>query len=226
VTIESSADSGCTTSTSWFGSAAINTCSPARIPLRLRTGAGSTTTSGLVGIVNTPLGCRCSTTEPASRVMCRRSPPHHPNAAIVDRFDTRPSASTRAMPYRNDPARGRPRRSATGNGAPRTGDSRRPAEAGNRGRTNAAIRSPIAITPTKGYGTASRERPTKRGFEARRWSRNVVCLGLCAAGDFPGLVSEGGLEPPRPCRALAPQASASAIPPLGPSAGAGRDVQG
>ena len=28
-------------------------------------------------------------------------------------------------------------------------------------------------------------------------------------------VSEGGLEPPRPCRALAPQASASAIPPLG-----------
>ena len=28
-------------------------------------------------------------------------------------------------------------------------------------------------------------------------------------------VSEGGLEPPRPLRALAPQASASAIPPLG-----------
>src|SRR5437762_1858373 len=31
------------------------------------------------------------------------------------------------------------------------------------------------------------------------------------------LVSEGGLEPPRPIRALAPQASASAIPPLGPA---------
>src|SRR2546430_7737637 len=31
------------------------------------------------------------------------------------------------------------------------------------------------------------------------------------------LVSEGGLEPPRPLRALAPQASASAIPPLGPA---------
>ena len=31
-------------------------------------------------------------------------------------------------------------------------------------------------------------------------------------------VSEGGLEPPRPTRALAPQASASAIPPLGPAA--------
>src|SRR5215475_13419115 len=30
-------------------------------------------------------------------------------------------------------------------------------------------------------------------------------------------VSEGGLEPPRPIRALAPQASASAIPPLGPA---------
>src|SRR5213076_1249731 len=33
----------------------------------------------------------------------------------------------------------------------------------------------------------------------------------------PRLVSEGGLEPPRPMRALAPQASASAIPPLGPA---------
>jgi site-specific DNA recombinase len=31
------------------------------------------------------------------------------------------------------------------------------------------------------------------------------------------VVSEGGLEPPRPYRALAPQASASAIPPLGPA---------
>src|SRR3954462_5804654 len=31
------------------------------------------------------------------------------------------------------------------------------------------------------------------------------------------LVSEGGLEPPRPIRALAPQASASAIPPPGPA---------
>ena len=31
------------------------------------------------------------------------------------------------------------------------------------------------------------------------------------------VVSEGGLEPPRPTRALAPQASASAIPPLGPA---------
>ena len=31
------------------------------------------------------------------------------------------------------------------------------------------------------------------------------------------IVSEGGLEPPRPMRALAPQASASAIPPLGPA---------
>ena len=30
-------------------------------------------------------------------------------------------------------------------------------------------------------------------------------------------VSEGGLEPPPPCRGLAPQASASAIPPLGPA---------
>ena len=30
-------------------------------------------------------------------------------------------------------------------------------------------------------------------------------------------VSEGGLEPPRPIRALAPQASASAIPPPGPA---------
>lgn len=30
-------------------------------------------------------------------------------------------------------------------------------------------------------------------------------------------MSEGGLEPPRPLRALAPQASASAIPPLGPA---------
>src|SRR5215203_6191164 len=30
-------------------------------------------------------------------------------------------------------------------------------------------------------------------------------------------VSEGGLEPPRPLRTLAPQASASAIPPLGPA---------
>ena len=29
------------------------------------------------------------------------------------------------------------------------------------------------------------------------------------------VVSEGGLEPPRPMRALAPQASSSAIPPLG-----------
>jgi hypothetical protein len=32
-----------------------------------------------------------------------------------------------------------------------------------------------------------------------------------------GSVSEGGLEPPRPLRALAPQASASAIPPPGPT---------
>jgi site-specific DNA recombinase len=31
-------------------------------------------------------------------------------------------------------------------------------------------------------------------------------------------VSEGGLEPPPPCRGLAPQASASAVPPLGHSA--------
>src|SRR6266566_460906 len=30
-------------------------------------------------------------------------------------------------------------------------------------------------------------------------------------------VSEGGLEPPPPVRGLAPQASASAIPPLGPA---------
>src|SRR5262245_59505736 len=40
------------------------------------------------------------------------------------------------------------------------------------------------------------------------------------------LVSKGGLEPPRPLRALAPQASASAIPPLrrdhrGPATGTG-----
>jgi site-specific DNA recombinase len=47
--------------------------------------------------------------------------------------------------------------------------------------------------------------------------RNLVHAAACPPPATVGkwFVSEGGLEPPRPCRALAPQASASAIPPLG-----------
>src|SRR5262245_55024863 len=49
-----------------------------------------------------------------------------------------------------------------------------------------------------------------------RQSAHRIYDRRCAAPDLgKRLVSEGGLEPPRPIRALAPQASASAIPPLG-----------
>ncbi len=51
---------------------------------------------------------------------------------------------------------------------------------------------------------------TKRTVQAETRPKPSMCVVV---------VSGGGLEPPRPCRALAPQASASAIPPPGPVMG-------
>jgi hypothetical protein len=86
-------------------------------------------------------------TDPATSVTCSRSPQRQPNASIVDRFDTLPEASTRAIPYRNDPVRGSGSNAATGNELRRNGRPGPPDDGDNRGGTRDAIRrSAMAIT--------------------------------------------------------------------------------
>ncbi len=69
--------------------------------------------------------------------------------------------------------------------------------------------------PESGYRFCSMEQPRRAIVPCvlTRWP--VRWRGSVPAGHRRDVVSEGGLEPPRPLRALAPQASASAIPPPG-----------
>src|SRR5665647_134128 len=80
-------------------------------------------------------------------------------------------------------------------------------------------RSEIAHTPAALVHSGALERGGSTRVEHAVWGFQVARIDLrndITAGQRLEQVSGGGLEPPRPLRALAPQASASAIPPPGP----------
>src|SRR5690349_1242515 len=180
------------------GEAASSTLSPARSPQRLRSVAGITT-YGRAGTVTTPPGSRRATITPASPVTVSRSPPRQPSAAIVARSATRPEASIRPNPYTTS---GRPGGLASGTGRPPPGLPGRGRPRPVPGMTGATGRAVMAASRTGGAGSQGGREDRPPGTRVR------VVRGL---GEIaPKSVSEGGLEPPCPLRALAPQASASA----------------
>src|SRR4051812_16186938 len=63
--------------------------------------------------------------------------------------------------------------------------------------------------------TANATGPAACSASGRR--SGIITADSRRAGDTTALGVRGGLEPPPPTRGLAPQASASAIPPLGPA---------
>jgi hypothetical protein len=78
----------------------------------------------------------------------------------------------------------------------------------------ASVRSSAcSARPTRGTRQPLREPWTAR--DPRRRRKQNDRRGKTVDDHVRRFVSEGGLEPPHPIRALAPQASASAIPPLG-----------
>ncbi len=166
--------------------------------LRSRCGPGSRCTAGTA---RSP--CRPDrAARPSPRP--RRSPsaghrPATPSAAIVARSATRPEASIRPNPYTTS---GRPSGLASGTGRPAPGLPGRGRPRPAAGMTGATGRAVMAASRTGGAASGGGHDDQPPGTRVRV----VRSLGEIA----PKSVSEGGLEPPCPLRALAPQASASA----------------
>lgn len=146
--------------------------------------------------------------------MSRRVPGVQPSACTTARSATRPRQSTAASPYTAMLVRGigtvgsgRMWRVA---GDPGCGPVACPScRRDVAGMTTGSITEPVTTPTPTAYGGAAEETPI----------HSVGVRSSTGTSDVAGChesVSEGGLEPPPPSRGLAPQASASAIPPLGP----------
>ena len=166
-----------------------------------------------------PSGSRRAVTTPALAVRVSRSPSCQPSARVTVRSATRPEASIRPRPVHHVrgqggrlPGRGGQRQ---GQGPGCAGPAARPvAGRGAPGMTGGIERAGHGRLPE------GKARPDGAMRAARRAAR--VFKRASVLGDIsPFWVSEGGLEPPCPLRALAPQASASAY-----SATRTRDARG